>query len=695
MFRSLSSRLMTTFAAVVVLATVVSGIPSYWIIRSELERQVIARVDVSRHTTSALLEASLTEVGGVARLSAERPTLRRILEDHDLASLPPYLESLRAGAAVDLLAVQDTDGVLSVAGAPDPSGWIDRLTSDAGFILLSDPAAMVTLAAVQEIVDPVSGQRLGKVLAANLADDGFAHQLGQETGVEQSFIANGIRIASSIPGVSGTAAGRLPPETEPTAGVETDELIGPAGQRFRTGLVPLRSGLDELIVYAEVALPVDEAVLAERQALLALVASAILIGLVGSTVGAVLARRIAGPIEALTDSADRLSRGNLDEPIPAVPGPSEIVTLATALEASRLHLRGTLDELTDSYEWSANLIESIVEGVLTVDADGTVDFFSRGAERLTGWQRDEAIGLPLDLVLRPVEPASLGWIENLPEEGTKRQVRVFNQAGREVSLAITAARLSPPAGSETQTAIVLRDVTEEEAVRGLRSYFLANISHEFKTPLAALSASIELLLDEAEKFSSEDISALLKSIHVSSLGLQTLVDNLLESTSIEAGRFTVRSRPTQLSQVVEDALHFVRPLMERRHQTLRVVDEPFKSVVEADPTRLAQVVVNLLSNASKYSPMGAAIELRQRIGGSLLRVEIADRGPGIALTERPMLFRRFVRLRTDDGSQYGLGLGLSVVKAIIEGHGGTVGVEGREGGGSVFWFTLPLTKDVE
>jgi PAS domain S-box-containing protein len=695
MFRSLSSQLMATIATAVVLATVASSIPAYWIIRSELERQVVGRVDDSRQTTSALLEAALNEVGGVANLSAERPTLHRMLEAHDSTSLPAYLDTLRAGAEVDLLAVQDMGGALGVAGAPDPSGWIGSLTPGAGFILLTDPSAMLAVAATQEIIDPGSGQTLGEIFAVKLVDDEFARQLAQETGTGQSFIVDGIRIASSIPGVIGTAAGRLPSETELTAGVETDELIGPAGQRFRTGLIPVRSGQDELIGYVEVALPVDETTLAVRQALLVLVASTILIGLAGSTVGAVLARKIAGPIEALTDSADRLSRGNLDEPVPTVPGSPEIVTLATALEASRLHLRRTLDELTDSNEWSENLIESIVEGVLTVDADGTVDFFSRGAERLTGWQRDEAVGLPLDLVLRPVEPASLGWLENLPEEGSKREVRVFNQAGREVSLAITAARLSPTAGSETQTALVLRDVTEEEAVLGLRSYFLANISHEFKTPLAALNASIELLMDEAEKFSSEDISALLKSIHVSSLGLQTLVDNLLESTSIQAGRFTVRSRPTRLSQVLEDALHFVRPLIERRHQSLRVVDGPFKSVVEADPTRLTQVLVNFLSNASKYSPMGAAIEIRQRINGSLLRVEIADRGPGIALTERPTVFRRFVRLRTDDGSQYGLGLGLSVVKAIIEGHGGSVGVEGREGGGSVFWFTLPLTKDVE
>jgi two-component system phosphate regulon sensor histidine kinase PhoR len=692
MMRSLNTRLMATFAGIVVLATVVSGGPAYWIIRSELERQVVARLGDSRLTTNTHLEAALNDVAGVAHLAAERPTLRALLQSAHLASKPDYLETLRAGSGVDVIAVEDPAGSWSIAGELDPSGWIDSLATSPSFVLITNPPARLVVAAAQEIVDPSTGNLLGRVVAVTLMGDAFATQLAGQTGVGQSFVVGGVRIASSIVGVSGTKVDKLPAEDEPATSAENGELTS-GGEHFRTGLVPIRGAQNDILGYAEVALPIDATALAERQAVLTLVVSTIAIALAGSVVGAVLARRIAGPIETLTESADQLSRGNLDEPVPIVPGPPEIVTLATALEAGRLHLRRSLAELSASNKWSENLIESIVEGVLTIDADGTVDFFSRGAERLTGWQREEAMGLPLDLVLRPVQPASLGWLENLPEGGAKRQVKVFNQAGREVALAITAARLKPTSGNETQTALVLRDVTEEEAVRGLRSYFLANISHEFKTPLAALSASIELLLDEAKKASSEDVSALLKSVHVSSLGLQTLVDNLLESTSIEAGRFTVRSRPTRLDQVLDDALHFVEPLMERRNQELRVVNGPLRSVVEADPTRLTQVLVNLLSNASKYSPMGEAIEIRERSEGGELRLEVADRGPGIALTERPTMFRRFVRLQTEDGSQYGIGLGLSVVKAIVEGHGGKVGVEGREGGGSVFWFTLPLTQD--
>jgi two-component system sensor histidine kinase KdpD len=110
-----------------------------------------------------------------------------------------------------------------------------------------------------------------------------------------------------------------------------------------------------------------------------------------------------------------------------------------------------------------------------------------------------------------------------------------------------------------------------------------------------------------------------------------------------------------------------------------------------DPMRVTQVIVNLLSNASKYSPVRSPIELSAELSdGQTVRVSVADRGEGIDPSDRENLFRRFVRLEPADPGQYGVGLGLSVVKAIVEEHGGQVGVEARPSGGSVFWFTLPL-----
>jgi signal transduction histidine kinase len=116
-------------------------------------------------------------------------------------------------------------------------------------------------------------------------------------------------------------------------------------------------------------------------------------------------------------------------------------------------------------------------------------------------------------------------------------------------------------------------------------------------------------------------------------------------------------------------------------------------LIMGDSAYLTQVLVNLLTNAAKYSPIGEAIEVTTDPMGERLRIAVADRGPGIPEGERRQLFRRFVRLDNQDGEQYGSGLGLYVVKTIIEAHGGNVGVDARPGGGSSFWFELPLQPE--
>jgi K+-sensing histidine kinase KdpD len=243
--------------------------------------------------------------------------------------------------------------------------------------------------------------------------------------------------------------------------------------------------------------------------------------------------------------------------------------------------------------------------------------------------------------------------------------------------------------------LVIRDISEEAAARRLRSYFLANISHEFRTPLTALNASVELLLEDIEELSLAEIAELLNSIHLSVTGLQTLIDNLLESTSIEAGHFHIRCRPTDLGDVLTNALQVMRPLLERRRQHLSLAIFPQIPLVNADPTRLTQVLVNLLANASKYSPMETTIDLSlQNINREKLRVSVSDQGPGIPLSERSKLYSRFMRLGETEKTQYGIGLGLSVVKTIIEAHQGEVGMEERPGGGSIFWFTIPVQEAI-
>jgi two-component system sensor histidine kinase KdpD len=137
----------------------------------------------------------------------------------------------------------------------------------------------------------------------------------------------------------------------------------------------------------------------------------------------------------------------------------------------------------------------------------------------------------------------------------------------------------------------------------------------------------------------------------------------------------------------------MQPLLDRRKQRLSLTEPIQLPPVQADPTRLKQVIINLLANASKYGPQDETIDLELAQVDETLKITVADRGPGIPPGERAQLFNRFVRVGAQTSEQVGIGLGLSVVKAIVEGHGGQVGTDERPGGGSVFWFTLPLAEE--
>lgn len=219
---------------------------------------------------------------------------------------------------------------------------------------------------------------------------------------------------------------------------------------------------------------------------------------------------------------------------------------------------------------------------------------------------------------------------------------------------------------------------------------LSSISHELRTPLSTLNASIELLMQEADTLTPDDLRQLLRPTQVSLLSLQTMVNNLLESSRIEAGGRVLHRQSIHLGQVAAEAGRIVWPLLQRRRQQVCLelpLDVP---PVNGDAAQLLQVMVNLLTNAAKYSPEGAAIDIAVQVETAGVVVTVADRGPGIPAAMRASLFDRFARLDDAGGDQHGIGLGLYVSRATIVAHGGTIGQAARPGGGAIFWFRLPL-----
>lgn len=453
-----------------------------------------------------------------------------------------------------------------------------------------------------------------------------------------------------------------------------------------------RVGWEGTALEDEVALNVSDVVATQRRLVRMLVGSILVVATAGSVLGVFLARRISGPLGRLTETATRMGHGDLGSPAPVESEVREVALVAQALESARVDLQRTMSHLRKEKAWTDHLLRAIVEGIVTLDKDDHITFFSRGAERITGWTRHRVLNRPCDEVFRSVE-GDEPFSQLIPAPGRKHKIVVELAGARQATLAVTGARLSPPEGGDAEVALVFRDVSEEEAVHRILGHFLANIAHEFRTPLSALAASTELLLDGASELSQAELHELLMALHLGVLNLQTLVDNLLESASIEAGRFRVYPRPSDLGEIIAEAMRTMQPLVDKRGQRLAVDLPAAIPVVEADARRIAQVLINLLSNASKYGPDHADIAVGATVSDRRVRVTIADRGPGIPSPYRKTLFRRFVPPSPGSNkAQYGTGLGLSVVKTIVEAHGGQVGVDDRPGGGAIFWFTIPLAE---
>jgi PAS domain S-box-containing protein len=679
---SLPIQMILSFIALVLLTAAAAGLPAIWLIRGQLERQAWAQVEQGSRAAQALYAAQKSELANLATLTAQRPTLHQLLAQADQAALSDYLRALQSSAELDLAVVCDSDYQPVAQGEIVPSEIpCFGETSPQFCIVPARPAFEIWLLAAH-LIQGEGVTPLGTVIVGLALDDAFTAQMRTQTGLEHTLLVEGQPVATSLTGgvTSRLSAGYADSDYSPRGTFELD------GQPYYAN----RFSLDGLNLEAEVALAVADVAVTQRRLVWALAGSILAVAVVGSLLGAFLARRIGRPLAHLAEAAAALSQGDLFKSLAVESRVREVTLVAQALEGARADLRRTLEALRQEKVWVDHLLEAIVEGIVTLNRHGHITFFSHGAERITGWRRDEVIGRSCDQVFQPLETEQ-PFSQLIPAPGRRHKIPVEMRDGRQAILSVTGARLLPPEGGDARVALVFRDVSEEEAIHRVLGHFLVNVAHEFRTPLSALAASAELLVDQAPDLSTAELRELLNSLYLGVLGLQTLVDNLLESASIEAGHFRVSPRRSNLSDIIAEAVRTMQPLLDKHAQRLTIELPAAIPLVQADPRRTAQVLVNLLSNASKYGPDEAEIAIGVTVREGWVRVTVTDQGPGIPPEYHDVLFRRFSQPETGhEKAQYGVGLGLSVVKAIVEAHDGQVGVNDRPDGGSVFWFTLPL-----
>lgn len=651
------------------------GVPATLLLQRQNNNQMRTLLDQAEQTTQTLIENKRSQLDNLIALLLERPTLNTLLSTGSSAeALTVYLDEIRKNSDVDTILICNAESLAAIAGSEEGQYLCEAIPDD--LLIISNGVVWLIADAVLPTGETIL---VGQKLDSTLAEFSLQTDLDYALLRKREWVAGTINLQDS--GLSGNL-----PTYQPLSLEINSEILDLAAVE-----ISLPDQRDMQLFGFLDASPFDQTNRQLRTTILIVLAG---VSLVAAGVAILISKRISKPLNELAGSAARLREGDLDSHLNSVSKLWEIDQLANALEDARVSLKHSLSRLQKEKAWIEDLLNAIVEGLMTLDTHHHITFASASTSRITGRDPIEILGQPIDTIFHTVQGEN-PFSEQIPEIDQSRRVPVLVN-GNEILLAVSRSEFFPPEAGNATTALVVRDVTDEERIHHLIGEFLANITHEFRTPLTALSASIELLVDQLPDLSTQEIEQLLHAISIGIVNLQSLIDNLIEAASIEAGRFKVTPQIVEMSKILDDAILTMDPIAKLHQVTIIRSDRKQDFLVLADRRRTAQVLINLLSNAIKHSPENGKINIRSMLVEKNLLVELQDQGSGIPEDLQNRVFNRFLNPQpVSEKPQIGLGLGLSVVKAIIEAEHGKVGFRNSDTGGAIFWFTLPIASGTE
>ncbi len=413
-------------------------------------------------------------------------------------------------------------------------------------------------------------------------------------------------------------------------------------------------------------------------------ASFILLTLAGG-ISLLFSRAFSGRVQRLKDFSARVAGGDF-RLLPVEREGDELAELASALNQTAARLQETIHSLTDAHHRSAAILRSMVEGVAVVSADGRIVFCNQAFCRAMALESETCEGRPLSEVIRQSD--LLAAVQAVLTQGQTVHREIEIGAAPPRSFSATAAPVE--ANGTTSAVLVLHDVTELQRLERVRRDFVANVTHEFKTPLTAIQGFAETLLGGALEDPVNN-RRFLEIIRDHASRLARLTDDLLKLSQIEAGKLELDVRPVLVVDIIEPCVETAR-LKASQKQLALVVDFPAAlPSVRGDVSRLQEVLQNLLDNAVQYTPSGGRITVRAAAANDKqVAISVADTGIGIPQFEQQRIFERFYRVDAARSREVGgTGLGLSIARHFVEAHGGRLTVESEVGRGSTFTVFLP------
>ena len=396
-------------------------------------------------------------------------------------------------------------------------------------------------------------------------------------------------------------------------------------------------------------------------------------------------RSVSRRIGRLNEFSRRVADGDF-RPLPQESRTDELADLSNTFGQTAVKLDRTIKTLTEERNRSAAVLASMEEGVAVIGNDQRVVYCNSAFCRDAGMANSSCEGRPVMELIRHSDLLSMVQKALSGSETIHGEVVVGSIRTR--SFAVTAAPISFE-GATTGAVMVLHDITEIRRLERARRDFIANISHEFKTPLTAIQGFAETLLGGALD-DAQNRMRFLEIIREHALRLGRLTDDLLKLAQIEAGQMKRETRPVAISEIVDPCLEVTRIKAEQKGLLLGVDYARDLPMLMGDVRAFQEILQNLLDNAVRYTPSGGSIRVKAGVEGSELLLSVSDTGIGIPKADQDRIFERFYRADAARSRESGgTGLGLSIVRHLVEAHGGRIRVESEVGQGSTFFVYLP------
>jgi len=414
----------------------------------------------------------------------------------------------------------------------------------------------------------------------------------------------------------------------------------------------------------------------------------VIVSVLVAFISLIISRRISKPLEGIKTGAQQFAQGRLDHRLPMV-GPDEVASLAKAMNEMAAQLDNHIRAIVRQRNELDVVLSSMVESVIAVNNDEKIINLNSAAAILLGTDTKAAIDRSVQEVVRNTDlqrfiSKALSSVEPVHGE-------LIIQKGGERFLAATGTSLRDAQGKKRGALVVLNDVTDIRKLATIRKEFVANVSHEIRTPVTSIKGFVETLLDGAMQ-NHEDLKRFLDIILKQTNRLNAIIEDLLTLSRIEreAESPDISFEKVNLREVLKSAIELCEIRAKEKYINVKL-DCPEDMEVSADPASLEQAVTNLVDNAVKYSDPESNVEVEAFHDKKETIIKVIDHGPGIEGEHLSRLFERFYRVdKARSRDMGGTGLGLAIVKHIVLLHKGTVNVESTSGKGSVFIVSIPI-----